>query len=201
MKSLVIIGDGGHSKVVREIAQRMGCYELIAVLDEKYTEKNKIGDIEQNSIEQVLTYNKDQTEFFCAIGDIFVRRQLMECYKNLRWAILIDPSAIVSKQTAIFPGTLIGANVVINSAAVIHSGCILNTAAVIEHDCIISAFCNISPRAILCGDVTVGSGSLIGAGAVVNPGITIGMDVLVGSGSVVVKNVSNNQTVMGVPAR
>lgn len=47
----------------------------------------------------------------------------------------------------------------------------------------------------------VKQGAAIGAGAVILPGITIGKNATVGAGSVVTKNVFDNTTVIGNPAR
>ncbi len=47
----------------------------------------------------------------------------------------------------------------------------------------------------------VKSGATIGANATILPGITIGRNATIGSGSVVTKNVPDNETWAGVPAR
>ncbi len=49
--------------------------------------------------------------------------------------------------------------------------------------------------------VIVGKGSAIGSGAVIIAGVTIGKNALVGAGAVVTKNVLDNTTVFGVPAK
>ncbi|WP_299653620.1 sugar O-acetyltransferase [uncultured Tateyamaria sp.] len=48
--------------------------------------------------------------------------------------------------------------------------------------------------------VTIGADVWIGAGAVIMPGVTIGDRVIVGAGAVVTKDVSDDATVVGVPA-
>ena len=60
---------------------------------------------------------------------------------------------------------------------------------------------HVAPRALLCGDVTVGARSHIGAGAVVRQGLRLGADTVVGAGAMVVKDFPGGGTLVGVPAR
>ncbi|MEE4245414.1 MAG: sugar O-acetyltransferase [Kangiellaceae bacterium] len=50
-------------------------------------------------------------------------------------------------------------------------------------------------------DITIGKNVWLGAGAIVLAGVTIGDNAIVGAGSVVTRNVANNTTVAGNPAR
>jgi acetyltransferase-like isoleucine patch superfamily enzyme len=65
----------------------------------------------------------------------------------------------------------------------------------------VSEFVHIGPGAILCGNVKLGPHSFVGAGAVIRQGITVGKNAMIGAGAVVVKDVADNMTVVGVPAR
>ena len=49
--------------------------------------------------------------------------------------------------------------------------------------------------------IIIKSGTWICAGAIITPGITIGENCIIGAGSVVTKNVPDNETWVGVPAR
>ena len=55
--------------------------------------------------------------------------------------------------------------------------------------------------AVVLPGVSIGTGAAIGAGAVVLPDIEIGAWTIVGAGAVVTRNVPDNVTVVGVPAR
>ncbi|MFX9699986.1 acetyltransferase, partial [Acinetobacter baumannii] len=76
---------------------------------------------------------------------------------------------------------------------------IVNTGAIVEHDCEIGSFVHAAPRALLCGDVKVGSGSQVGAGSVVRQGLRLGPCTVVGAGAVVVKDFEGHGVLIGNP--
>jgi len=93
------------------------------------------------------------------------------------------------------------ANVVVNRGTKIGDGVIMNTGSIIDHDCVLDSTVHVCPRAVLAGNVVVGTRSWIGVGSTIRNGITIGKDVTVGAGSVVVANVNDDVTVIGNPAK
>jgi acetyltransferase-like isoleucine patch superfamily enzyme len=66
---------------------------------------------------------------------------------------------------------------------------------------VIEDFVHISPKVALAGDVKVGEFTHIGIGSNVIQGIIIGKNVTVGGGSMVIRNIDDNQKVVGVPTR
>lgn len=202
-KKVVIIGAGGHAKVIADIIEKLGD-EIIGFLDDKI-EKNTIiikdykviGDL--NNRFTLAIANSDY-EFITAIGDNKKREEISKS-PNLKFYTAIHPSAQIGLDVKIEEGTAIMANVCINSSARIGKHCIINTGAIIEHDNIIENFVHISPNSALGGTVRIGENTHIGIGSVVKNNITICKNCTVGAGAVVVKNIIEEGTYIGVPAR
>jgi acetyltransferase-like isoleucine patch superfamily enzyme len=93
------------------------------------------------------------------------------------------------------------AGVVINSGSVIGEGCIVNTCGSVDHDCKVDDYVHVSVDAHFCGTVTVGESTWIGAGATISNNITICGSCTIGAGAVVVKDIEEEGTYVGVPAR
>ncbi|OKL37671.1 acetyltransferase [Domibacillus mangrovi] len=204
MKPIIVIGEGGHSKVVQDIIAAEGIYEVIAVLDDKYDdvfEKDRvlIGPI---SYAEKLIADTDAV-FVVAIGNNQVREQIARILfeAGAVFEAVVHPFASVSPSAVIGTGTVVMAGSVINADAVIGEHAIINSGAVVEHDNRIGDFVHVSPGAVLTGNVCVGAGAHIGAGATVIPGKTIGAWSVVGAGTVVIDNILDDVTVIGVPAR
>jgi len=145
-----------------------------------------------------------QTGFFIAIGDNQVRNKVYDELekKNLSPVNAIHPSSVIDASATIaIHGVMIAANATVNPLARIGTGVICNTGCIIEHECVVGDFAHIGPGAVLCGNVKIGSRTFVGANAVIKQGITIGKNVMIGAGAVVVKNVPDNVTVIGVPAK
>lgn len=201
-KKVIIIGAGGHAKVIADIIEKSGD-QIVGFLDDKI-EKNTIivkgykviGDLNNRFLLSIA--NKDY-EFITAIGDNKKRKEISTS-PNLKFYTAIHPSAQIGLDVKIEEGTAIMANVCINSSARIGKHCIINTGAIIEHDNIIENFVHISPNATLGGTVKVGENTHIGIGSVVKNNITICQNCTVGAGAVVVKNIEKEGTYIGVPA-
>lgn len=200
MKNLIIIGAGGHGRVVADIAKQTGLYTYIAFLDD-FEPAKKLPYPYLGKVSQAFEYI-DQYAFFVAIGDAMVRKRIMENLidKGAKLATVIHPSAIISSDVTIGYGTVVMPGVIINTGSKIGEGCIVNTSSSVDHDCIVSNYCHISVGAHLCGTVNVGENTWIGAGATVINNIDICPNCLIGAGAVVVKSIKSSGAYVGVPA-
>lgn len=200
---LIIIGNGGHKKVVSEIAEQLG-HEINGIIDDSFKERFVKNDIcYGNSFHIKEIMRETNSLLFFGIGNNEVRRTIYERehLNETMFATLISPQAIVSKTAKIGKGTLIMPGAIINADAIIGSQTIINSGAVVEHDCVVQDFVHVSPNATLTGGVRVGNGTQIGAAAVVNPTLIIGDWVTVGSGASVIDNIESHALVVGVPAK
>lgn len=202
-QNLLIVGAGGHGKVVAETAAASGQWQRIAFLDNQVPPQHHVvGFPVLGNDGHAASLLADYPNLVVAIGDQARRLTLSVQFEAQGFVLanVIHPTAVVSPSSQIGPGTVVFANVVVNASAQIGKACILNTASVIEHDNRLGDGVHISPNATLAGTVSVGTRSWIGASATVLPGVQIGAQCIVGAGAVVCHSVPDNQTVVGVPA-
>jgi len=205
----MVLGGGGHAKVVVDSLAARDVAERIAVVD---ADPNRVGTT-------VLGYpvigdddaladarNQGFGCFIVGLGardDNTLRADLFGRGRSagLEPFTVIHPSAAVSAHARIGAGTFIAAAAAVNPGADVGDNVIVNTAAVVEHDCRIGDHALIGPSATVLGAASVGALALIGAGAVVLPGISIGEAAVVGAGAVVLEDIADGARVAGVPAR
>ena len=203
MKRLAIIGASGHGKVVAEIAELNGWSEIKFYDDD--SQKKKINTWEvKGDIETFLSDMDYFNGFFVAIGNNQIRQEKTEYILSKGVQNLISlkhPSAVLSKYSKIGIGTILMAGVAVNSMSKIGMSAIINTNSIIEHDNIIEDYVHVSPGVSIAGGVFIGTHSWIGIGSSIKQNLVIGANTIIGAGSVVVKNVDQNNTVFGVPAK
>ncbi|MGP4067317.1 acetyltransferase [Halobacillus sp. B29] len=200
---IILIGDGGHSKVIQDIIIAEKKHKIIGILDEKYREIHKESEIVYGPLTKLYQFIKRDSKVLIAIGNNQIRKKIVREIKlNANQFIsVIHPSAIISPSAKIAPGTVVMPNAVINANAVIHSHSIINTGAIVEHDCTIFKFSHLSPRVTLTGNVIVGEGANIGAATTAIPGVTIGEWSVIGAGATVIRDIPGYQKAVGCPAK
>lgn len=137
-QKIVIIGAGGHGKVICDAILAQDKYELVGFVDALIP----VGEIvfkEYKVIESQKNVHllKDKADvFIVAIGNNTVREKIYHLVnKTLEPGIVIHPSAIIGSEVSIKLGTVILANSVINASCEIGINTIINVALVIDHDC------------------------------------------------------------------
>ena len=208
MEKIVLVGAGGHCKVIIDIIKSASKYDIIGVTDKAYGDEKFVLDIPIIGDDSILEelYNSGVKNAFVCVGalqNIEVRDKI---YNNLlaigfNIPVLIHKEAIVSPYATIAKGTCIMPGAIINPGTFIEENCIINTGVVIEHDCNLQRNTHISPRACLAGGVGVGSNTHIGMGSSIIQLVHIGNNVIIGAGAVVVENIADNVVAVGVPSK
>lgn len=205
MTKLVIVGGGGHGKVVLDLALAHPGYEPAAVADDKFSSPFIEEGIAYGPVEWVAKYllEHPDTEAVIAIGDNMTRRSVSDMLQlpEKRYAVLIHPHAVIGSRVIIGPGSVVLPGAIINYGTKIGNHCIVNTGAIIEHDSIVHSYVHISPAAALAGSAIVEEGVHMGIGSKLIQGIKIGTWSTVGAGAVVVREIPSHCTAVGVPAK
>lgn len=189
MSKLIIIGAGGHGKVVADAANR----------DCLFVDKEPNEEVDVHAMESLPSLLQKNDEVIVGIGDNNTRLHVLDDLNNI--ATVVHKDATVSETATLGEGTVVFARAVVNPNASVGRGCIINTAATVDHDCVLEDGVHISPGAHVGGGVTIGRCSWIGIGASVKHGVKIGNNVTVGASAAVVNDIPDGLTVVGVPAR
>ncbi|ADD69271.1 sugar O-acyltransferase, sialic acid O- acetyltransferase NeuD family [Denitrovibrio acetiphilus DSM 12809] len=200
---IIILGTGGHAKVVKELAEACG-YEVIG-----FTGSGKpAGTIILNkevlcTTEEIESLKKQTNNVIVAVSANSVRQKRAEYVleRGFNVVSLIHPSCVFSPSAEVGTGTVIMGGTVVNADSYIGDFSIINTGATVDHDCRIGDFCHIAPGANLGGEVTIRDHTWIGVGAAVRDNITIGQNVMVGGSAFVAYDIDDNVTAVGVPAK
>jgi UDP-perosamine 4-acetyltransferase len=197
VERVVILGSGGHAKVIIEIMEESGDVEIVGCVG-----KHQAGGVlgypvlgDDGVLPQLLAGGIGAV--FVAIGDNRRRRELSLQLRESGFRLV----NAISQGAWLSPRATLGQGVVINAAARLGDGAIVNTGATIDHDCQIGNWAHVAPGVHLAGCVTVGEGAFLGVGSKVIPSVAVGDWAVVGAGAAVIRNIPNGAKAVGVPAR
>lgn len=201
--SVIIIGAGGHAKVIVDIIIQNGIYDIAGLIDHK---GNKgFWGIPVIGTDQDLQkiYDSGIRYAFVALGSNALRKKISMMAEAIGFQLInvISKNAILSEHCKIGKGIVIMPGAVVNADTAIGDGCIVNTNSSLDHDSILGNYVHIAPGVNIAGKVRVGNLTFVGVGSRVIDGITIGKNVIVGSGAVIINDVDDTCTVVGVPAK
>lgn len=207
--TIVIAGAGGHAKVVADLINRLGTYEIVGATDSHPGGlAARASGLKLLGSDKILEALLKKGILHAAVGlgsvkDTGPRRRLAGKLTALGFTLpaLVHPHAVVSPSANLGAGVQVMAGSVINPDARLGPYCVVNTGAVIEHDCILKTASFVAPHATLGGDVVLGEGAFVGMGAMVLQGLRVGARAVIGAGAVVLRDVPAGKTALGAPAR
>ncbi len=203
----VIVGAGGHGRVVLDILLRAGQHDVIGFVDSDpdVTGRRVDGQLIHGdpSILPKLRDELDVHGAIVAIGDNGVRRNFADQIERLGLTLVnaIHPSANLARNVTLGTNTVIAAGALVCAHCQVGDSVILNTGCIVDHESMVGTASHICPGARLAGRVTVGAGAFVGIGATIIQNVRIGCEAVVGGGAVVIRDVAPLSTVVGVPAR
>ena len=209
MSALLILGAGGHAKVMADTALVSGAASSVVFLDDRCNLCDQLPHVLGWPLIGPLALalepaSRDQfASAVVAIGHAVTRLHWIEQLQTAGYElpVLIHPTAWISPSARIGPATVVFAQATVQAQADIGKGVILNTGCSVDHDVHLSDGVHICPGARLAGEVQVGARSWISIGASVIQQVRIGADVTVGAGAAVVRDLPDGVTAVGVPAR
>jgi sugar O-acyltransferase (sialic acid O-acetyltransferase NeuD family) len=197
--SILILGAGGHAKVVLDALLRQGLRrEGVEVADDGVAlQGREFLGAPVRALAACLA-----RRFHVAIGAAVARERAFGRLRGQGRVALsvLHTAASISPLAVLGEGVFVAAQAVVGPAAQLGEGVIVNHGAVVDHDCVVGAFSHIAPNATLGGGVTIGRRVLVGAGATLLPGVRVGDDTIIGAGALVARSIDGGGTWIGVPA-
>ncbi len=205
----IILGGGGHARVLVDCLQASDHVQLYGVLDRDSAHwgQTLLGVPILGGDELLAEVVAQGVNCFAVglggIGDNRPRQRLFELGLSfgLEPLTVMHPTAICSRWAKVGPGSQLFPGSIVNAGTELGVNVIVNSGAIVEHDCVVGPHAHVATGARLASTVRVGAGAHIGTGATVKQCITIGEQAIVGAGAVVVKDVPPHTVVVGVPAR
>ena len=199
-KKVVVIGAGGHGKVVVSTLQAAG-----VVVDAIYDDNQQLWGTNILGVPVCGPLSELQTtpEKFSGIigiGHPGIRQRLAATIR-MEWLTAVHPRSFVHPSVKLGAGTVVFVGAVLQPDAQVGEHAIVNTSASIDHDCQIGNFVGIGPGTHLSGTVRIDDRSLLGTGCCVLPNVRIESDVTVGAGTVVINDVARGSTIVGPAPR
>ena len=203
---IVIIGAGGHGKVVLDILHLANQVNPVGFIDaDPALAGTMICGLPVLGAINMLPKLRGQKikAAIVAIGDNRIRPSYAKMVQEAGLDLInaIHPAAFVSPTATLGKNVVIAAGAVVSTEAKIADSVIINTSATVDHECEIGPAAHICPGARIAGRVRIGAGAFIGTGAIIIPCLSIGEHTMIAAGAVVIRDIPPYAVVMGVPAK
>lgn len=207
-KKIIILGGVGDGEVVASIINDISkyeCIDLIGFLNDG--DLNKILDYPVfGGLNQWEQYNQDDIFFISALlktKNSFSRSRLLDSLEIPieKFYTAIHPTAVVSKDSSIGYGNLIGPHVAIMPNVKIGNHCSFRAGASVGHHCQINDYCYMGPNSTLSGRSELSNGVHVGPNACVLDSVKVKQHCVLGAGSVLQKDTLSFSVYFGMPAR
>lgn len=202
-KKMLVVGGGGHARVVTDIILDNGLYDIVGFIDNDKTRIYRGISVIGTDDDLNRLYEEGIKKVFIALGNNLLRKKLQIKCQDIGYEIItvisrfayISPTVAIGRGSVVMPGAILHANVTVGE------GCIINTNSSVDHDSSVGGFSHIAPGSAVSGYTCIGEQCFLGTGSSVIDHIKIGSEVIIGAGGVVIKNVSDNVKIVGVPGK
>ena len=196
-KPIIILGAGGHARVIIESLRRVGRNVIGAVTPDLPVGSEIAGMRVLGGDNVVFDYLTEEIELVNGVGSLPYQKNRWRLSEQFRrgkytFATVIHPSAIVASDVKLDEGVQIMAGVILQPGVKVGCDSIVNTKVSIDHNSVLGKCCHLAPGVTLSGDVTIGEYCHVGPGSCVIQGITIGNGAVIAAGSVVYEDVPCN---------
>jgi sugar O-acyltransferase (sialic acid O-acetyltransferase NeuD family) len=208
MEPILLLGGGGHAKVVADIVERQSRYRIAGITDTNRAPASRFLDYEvighQDALAELVAASGVRAGIVC-IGDNYLREKLALHVRaqvpDFRFVTAVHPSAVIGRDVEIGEGSVVMPGCVVNVECRIGRFCILNTHSTLDHCSVMGDFSSLAPGATTGGDCILGRYSALALKATLLDRVSVGENVVIGAGSLVTRNTDDHVLMVGSPAR
>lgn len=212
MKKLDLLGLGHAaiciiSDVVAKIHNGKAIIRIVKNIEVNDNRQFKLNTLKYEEIGSTNWTPLPGVEIFIGAMNVEPKKIIYKFFneKNLisfqKYCSLVHPGSTIGEDVIIKNGVLICAGSVVAPFTEIGNMVTINRNVSIGHHCKISDFCTINPGANIAGGCHIEEGVTIGMGAIIFDGVTIGRNTIIGAGSLVTRDLPENVTAYGSPAK
>lgn len=203
---LVIIGAGGHARVVADILRATGAHQIVGFVAPPRLPFELVSGLPLLGSIEDLAALKARHPFEGAALGVGDNAQRALAYAAVLAAGLepvsaVHPAAVVCGGVVLGRGVVLAAGAILGTEARLGNDVIVNTGATVDHQCVLADHVHVSPGAHLGGRCSVGAETWIGIGATVIQDLTVGHHVTLGAGATLLSDTPNRVVMVGTPAR
>ncbi len=198
-RDILIFGGGGHAKTIIDLIRSLNTWTIKGIIDDGLEPGDAILGVPViGKSERLAELRAEGVDYAVntvgGIGNYHVRQQVFKKLESAgyKFPALIHPAALVEPSAVIADGVQILAHAYISSASTVAFGTLINAGVILSHDCQIGRCVNLSPGALLAGEVCVDDFAQIGMGATINLQVRIGRAARIGNSAVVKADVPEN---------
>lgn len=202
--NLIMLGAGGHAKVLLDLARACG-YRVMGVCDPQLVREGQSTWRDVNVLggdDALMGVDPATVGLINGLGQLVGNHARTAIYDRVakmgyRFPALVHPTAWIAPSVELSDGVQIMAGAIVQADCRIGKNTVINTGAQVDHDCRIGDHVHIAPGAVLCGAVWIGSGAFVGAGATVLPGLHMEANAVLGAGLTLRHALSHGQVFTG----
>ncbi|MGV0829854.1 acetyltransferase [Empedobacter brevis] len=205
---MLIVGAKGFAKEVLEICHQNNELENLVFYDDV---NEDIGDKLYNKFPILKTLNEAENyfkvidnRFTIGIGNPGLRKMLVDKFEaigGINTTTIANNCSIGNYGNKIGSGCNIMQKVIITNDILIGKSVIINQLSSVGHDVTIEDYVEICPSVSISGNCFIGANSFIGTNSTILPKVKLGKNVVIGAGSVVTRDIPDNCTAVGIPAK
>ena len=205
---IVVLGTGGHAKVVLEILEAAGRFSVLGVVSGDPEAPASVGGYPFLGDFSVLPRLRDDGVEHAAVGvggwtDNAFRKRVFTLAISAGFQLppVVHPTAVVPPNVALGAGCVVGSGALLMTEVSIGRNAIVSSGTLIGHETVVGDHALISGGAKVGARVEVRAGAVVAFGATVVSRLVVGENAVVAAGAVAVRDVAAGTRVFGLPAQ